>query len=516
MYFKSCATATATATALSLILSACGGSSSTDSNVTSVVTNRAPVAKIVAEHSTQKVGGTLSLDARDSSDPEQDALSYVWQVLAPNGEEVVLEDKSMGTLELVTQQVGDYSVTLTVTDEKNLAHRIKAQISVSEIEKVPMEAVIVGLKTVKQGQYLKYSAAFSAIDWESPSYQWQLLGTPQGSSALLEQDDSLYTHFNADKAGVYQLKLIISGTGEGEQLETELQITAVALADNLPPIAKITQDKESLQPNEVLQLSAATSSDNENDDLSYTWEVVMQPLDSLLTLTVNVNEPELASFSSSHLGDYRIRLTVSDGVSSSYVDANLTVLSDNRPPRGKIETSAEFVRPGQTITLYANATDPDDDVLSFRWRLLSKPRDSHAKLNDPSAQTVEFTTDEEGDYVVIMQVDDSQKKSFPAGKTISVYHNFAPEITQLEYQKSVPTNTDLVLAISATDPESNVLTYQWEVESKPEGATASLAIEGDTTVKVNADTVGEYRVGVTATDSDGKSSRTAIFVFLVN
>ncbi|WP_340679011.1 hypothetical protein [Paraglaciecola sp.] len=507
MHFKHYMTALAVVVA-GTYLTACGGSASVNEQTKSI--NLAPTAVIVAQHNIQNGAGVLSLDATTSVDPEKLSLTFQWQVFMPNGSALVLSDANAAIMDVTAEHVGDYKIILTVTDSAGLTQTSETQISVTELVAA---AQIVGLKNVKQGQYLSYSAAFSRIDWEDPTFEWQISTKPQGSNAQLEKNRGLYTHFSADKAGAYVLKLTVAGEQNSQVLVTELQINAVAAAGNLAPTARITRDIDYLRPGDILTLSGASSSDFENDTLSYKWEVVAKPESA--TLAFSDNGAELATFSAQDPGLYKIRLTVADVQASSSIDVDITVLSDNRPPRAIIETDAEFVRPGQTVKLQANATDPDGDALTYFWRMIAKPHDSVAKLNDRTALSVEFTTDKEGDYVVALLASDATHKSFPALKRISVYDNFAPEIIKQEHPAVLAANTEVTLAISATDAEPGLLTFNWNVEVQPEGAKTSLTPQNETTMAFSADTLGEYHIAVSAMDSGGKSSRTAIFIILV-
>ena len=496
---------------VTLILAICGCGSSSGEKETPTNTNSAPQAKIIAEYDTQSENGVLSLDARQSSDPDNDTLVYLWEIISPSGDVLALENVSVDLLSFRAWQSGEYKVSLTVTDSKGLSNKSESRVEIKPLKET--EAQIVGLKTVKQGQYLEYSATLSNIDLESASYQWQIISLPQDSIAELTTVEGVNTSFTADKAGNYRLKLKVTDS-HNLSVETELAIEAIAVTENLPPVAIITRDKERLLPNESVTLSAATSFDVENDVLSFAWEVVSHPTGAVYSL--GSANAEQISFSSNEFGEFTIRLTVSDMHGSSSVDELVTVVSDNRPPRAQIEMSGTgHVKPGDTVTLHAKGTDPEGDAVTYKWRLFIKPRDSQAVLNDNTAETVSYTTDKEGDYVVALLVSDAYSSSFPAGKKVSAYDNFAPEVVTLDYSSTMTVDTSQNLAVSASDVEPGVLAYDWIMQSQPENAVVNLVKKTESEMTFSTDTVGEYQIGVTVTDSGGKSSRMALFVIQV-
>ena len=87
---------------------------SAKSDVTVTVTNKAPVAKVIAPSSVIR-RTTVTLDGSTSSDPDKDTLTYSWT--APAG--IVLSDLTSSTPTFVAPQVTKqttYKFTLKVSD----------------------------------------------------------------------------------------------------------------------------------------------------------------------------------------------------------------------------------------------------------------------------------------------------------------------------------------------------------------------------------------------------------------
>ncbi len=93
-----------------------GAASKPDSVIISF-DNVAPVAKITAESTTVVAGQAVSLDAGSSFDANGDPLGYRWSVISqPWGSSANLSSPDSGTTVLNTDMVGEYVVSLVVSD----------------------------------------------------------------------------------------------------------------------------------------------------------------------------------------------------------------------------------------------------------------------------------------------------------------------------------------------------------------------------------------------------------------
>lgn len=100
---------------LGLLLTACGGGGSSDTVVPEPV-NRAPVA-VVSAPPAATVGSAVMLDGSASSDPDGDALLYVWRLdQAPSGSSAVLDNPASARPVFTPDLAGRYGWTLIVSD----------------------------------------------------------------------------------------------------------------------------------------------------------------------------------------------------------------------------------------------------------------------------------------------------------------------------------------------------------------------------------------------------------------
>lgn len=481
----------------------CGGGSSgqapTPAPIPSV--NSAPVAKALLSHSNNTTGGILKLDASQSTDPEQDTLSYHWQLLGPDGVAVSLSNNTAVKTEITTTQAGVYKAELKVTDSKGLNNTTQESISVSPAAVITME--IVGVTSALQGQLLNYSALLSSLELEQPQYLWQLEKKPEGSQTNPGQQQGLTTTLQPDVPGEYVLKLTLTDS-LGTSLTAKLTLNVSALTINAAPTAIIEAEKNFIKINEKIQLSASKSSDPERSPLSYQWEILQSPAGSVFSLSA----PKAVDtdFITNSAGTYLLQLTVSDGEKSAQRQLNITADTNNQPPRAVVMSSAKKVRPGDTVRLTAQATDPEGDALTYQWKLGVKPKDSQAKLSAATAIETDLTTDLEGDYVIWLQASDGEKKSFPRGVKIEAYLNFAPEVTIQPFQPLVAVGETRSLTAMATDFEGSPLSYLWTVDKAPAGSQANLSTPTQASTEFSANLVGDYYLMLVVTDNQGKAS----------
>lgn len=77
----------------------------------------------------------------------------------------------------------------------------------------------------------------------------------------------------------------------------------------------------------------------------------------------------------------------------------------------------------------SGSTDPEEDPLSFEWKITSAPAGSSAAIGNPTMEIAGLTPDEEGVYEVLLTVSDLIVPGEPATVTITATtaQNFAEE-----------------------------------------------------------------------------------------
>ena len=117
---------------LTTLLSACGSSDNDNSNDEEVdTTNTAPIANAGTDQAVL-LGVTVTLSGAQSSDADNDTLSYLWSSTAiPNGSAVALTDVTALNPTFVADTVGTYTFQLVVDDGTTSSDTDTLEVSVS-------------------------------------------------------------------------------------------------------------------------------------------------------------------------------------------------------------------------------------------------------------------------------------------------------------------------------------------------------------------------------------------------
>ncbi len=191
---------------------------------------------------------------------------------------------------------------------------------------------------------------------------------------------------------------------------------AIIGPDNSAPIAEAGQDQEKLPSGSTVTLNGTSSSDPENDPLTYLWTQVSGPI-------VTLSDPTSASPSftlpaGASTDPVVFELIVNDGNLNSAPDT--VVITANAPPVADAGTDITGVNPNQDVTLDGTASlDADGDNITYLWVQISG---IPVTLDDPTSPTPTFTVPAgkvDEPWVFELTVSDGTETST---STVTVYH----------------------------------------------------------------------------------------------
>lgn len=193
--------------------------------------NDPPVAN-AGKNQRVRLNSTVQLDGSASSDPNSDALSFSWRLLAvPNGSKAALDKATTAKPVFDADVAGIYEVELVVKDKGGLSSEpAKVEIEVygpdqngDPIASAGADQVVpVGSKVSLDG------SASTDPEGDKLSYKWTLKSRPDGSKATLSDDQSEKPSFTADVKGKYTFELVVDDGLEKSQSDT---VTVSALDD---------------------------------------------------------------------------------------------------------------------------------------------------------------------------------------------------------------------------------------------------------------------------------------------
>lgn len=235
-----------------------------------------------------------------------------------------------------------------------------------------------------------------------------------------------------------------------------------------------------------------SGSDQENDNLTYTWSLHTRPAGSSATLqgasTAN------ASFVPDVGGQYIAQLTVSDGSVTAVDDC---VISVNAPPVASAG-SDQTANVGETVNLDGSgSSDPDGSSLTYSWSFQSRPTGSSATLSGSSSATPSFTPDVGGEYVVRLTVSDG---SADDTDDVTIDVNGPPTANAGPDKTGNVGEVVQLDGAGSSDPDGDPLTYSWSFDTRPGGSQAALMNSNSATPSFTPDVGGTYRIALTVSD----------------
>jgi hypothetical protein len=244
---------------------------------------------------------------------------------------------------------------------------------------------------------------------------------------------------------------------------------------NRAPVADAGTN-QTVEVGDLVQLSAAASSDPDNDLLTVEWEMEA-PVGSSAALDASGFN---ATFTADVEGVYEITITVSDGALES--EAVVYVRAD---PPGENQAPVANAGPDVTLPLEtqvtlsgAGSSDPDGDPLTYRWAISDAPADSAAQLDAEDTEAVTITPDVAGSYEFTLVVNDGQVDSPPDTVAVTILPETSentPPVANAGPNGSARVGETVTLDGSGSvDLDGDPLTYRWELTNKPTDSATAL------------------------------------------
>ncbi|MYG33035.1 MAG: DUF5011 domain-containing protein [Cenarchaeum sp. SB0677_bin_16] len=284
-----------------------GWLSHTDAVAITVV-NHPPTSDAGADQ-TVRLGDTVTLDGSASTDPDGDAISYMWN--QTEGPAVALSDDAASSPTFTApSSAGILTFELTASDGYDTD---TDTVTITVVNRPPVASAGAD-QTVRFGDTvtLDGSASYDP-DNDDVTYLWkETSGTGTKLSDIAVQSP---TFTAPGSAATITFELTVS---DGEFGSTDT-VTITVKHPNRAPTANAGPD-HTAGVGDTITLSAAASTDPDNDTLTYTWEVLIGPSQVLSGTT----GPSVTVTVPSGVGLLGIYLTVSDG---QYASQDLVVIT---------------------------------------------------------------------------------------------------------------------------------------------------------------------------------------------
>jgi hypothetical protein len=182
-------------------------------------TDHVPTAD-AGENQTVKVGDTVTLNGSGSSDPEGNALSYVWsQVEGP--ETVVFEGASTVRASFEAPAAGLYRFQLIVSDGGLTSAPDRIAVTVESAENQAPVAAVLPVDPVAVGDWVTLDGSTSSDPDQDPlDYGWSQTGGPQ---VMLEDGDQAIAGFYAVTESTLTFQLVVHD-GEASSMPASVEV----------------------------------------------------------------------------------------------------------------------------------------------------------------------------------------------------------------------------------------------------------------------------------------------------
>lgn len=351
-----------------------------------IISNVQPVAD-AGTNVTVMAGTLVTLNGANSVDPNEASLTYSWthpelllnpDTAAPDLDTTLLNGMYEFTL-IVSDGVYDSNpdtVTVIVNSESNLIPSANAGQNFSVIAGATV--------TLDSSDSVDSDGTISA-------YSWTQLSGPENITLSNEANPQ----FTVNTSGVYEFQLIVTDDKGVSSFPDTTVVFVNSTTNNIPTAIAAASDYDVIIF-ESVTLSSADSKDVESQSVSALWEQIAGPQ--------VFNEPQTTAditFAPVEPGIYTFRLTVNDGLVSSYPDE----ISINAAPEGTTSFPA-------AVPIISSSVDPDSDnkintnespavmldgtasagtgVLTYSWTQISGPTVllSQADTSTPSFSPV--------------------------------------------------------------------------------------------------------------------------------
>lgn len=381
-------------------------------------------------------GDVFPLNAIQSSDPNQDVLSYRWLV---NNDEVA--NTEISTLSL--SQPGTYEITLEVNDQRGVSNSIQTTVNSIHVNAPPLP--VITAVPVTSSSNVEFAASQS-VDPESElqSFDWDF-----GDGNIASGPQVSHTF---QSTGSYTVKLTVN---DGESLKNSIQTSEHVIIVNSFPTSSFSAP-EVVAPNVPFNVDGSLSSDSDGSISKYEWFANGAPAGLGLQNSITLNNSGLHTISLSVTDDSGFEEAL--GFSSKQVRVNT-------PPVPQWRTEPSEIIPNTEIKFFADKSyDIDGNIDAYLWKF-----EDGTELKGQQIQRIFRDGGEKRFTLTVTDNDRVGNSTTTLEGVINVNHQPYIVTESIVRSNSISVRLD---ATQSYDLDSDALSYEWTL---PNGSKRSEA-----------------------------------------
>lgn len=325
-----------------------------------------------------------------------------------------------------------------------------------------------------EGRTLEY-------DWSVEDSAWRIEAAEEAGAATLTAPDE----YGAEVTVALRVT-----AKDGEATSEPARITAETVENQLPQLGGLSASPNPVRPGGTVTL-AAEATDGNGDELTFEWAVGGEwSLASTSGKQAELTAPEAGESTA------RVQLTVTDAYGGTTTDSlSVSTRENGAPTIASMTAAPPQVEPGGTTTVRVAASDPEGEDLNYTWTAPDE-----WTIEGEGAEVTVTAPDSWGASAEIRVEVDDGPKSTAASVVVSTPENDGPVIATLDATpKTVAKGGTVDLQVSAADPDGDMLSYTWAVDSPK----WTLMANGERAT-LQAPDLPDARVSATVTVADGE------------
>ncbi len=471
------------------------GLQSTDTCIVNIVSVNNPPSASAGPDQTVEEGAAVTLNGSGSTDPDGDVLSFKWVQIG--GTSVTLSSSIAANpvfeTFLVDPEGESLTFQLTVTDADGLQSKDTCIVNITWVNDPPVASAGPD-QNVDEGSSVTLNGSGSTDpDGDSVVYNWTQVSGPavtfSGSNVANPTFAIPYIESDGESM-TFQLTV----TDAGGLQSTDTCVVNIVSVNN-PPEANAGAD-QNVDEGSSVTLNGFGSSDPDGDVLAYKWTQISGPVVTL-TSAGSVQAGFMAPDVDKEGATAVFQLTVTDESGLQATDTCMVnIQSVNNPPEASAGAD-QTIDEGVSASLSGSgSSDPDGDVLVYKWSQVSGPVVSLTNAGSAQAGFKAPDVDKDG-TTLVFKLTVTDEGGLESTDTCAVNISWVNEAPVADAGPDQTFSEGLSVTLNgsgSSDPDGNTLSYRWvqiggpavilnnSASIQPAFITPDVGMEGDAVV----------------------------------